>query len=61
MPRWQNLPHAQYHMDVAAHTAGVNSHKVGLGGLQALLLNDGPHGGDNLVLLLERVEIGDVS
>lgn len=48
-------------MDVAAHTPGVGNHEVGPGGLQAPLLDVGPHGVDNLVLLIQIVEVGDVT
>jgi hypothetical protein len=48
-------------MDVTAHTPSVGSHEVGLGGLQALLLDVGPHGIDNLVLLFSIVEVGNVT
>ena len=48
-------------MDVAAHTPSIGSHEVGLGGLKTLLLDIGPHGGDNLVLLIRGVEIGNVT
>lgn len=54
-------PHAQHHVDVAAHTPSVGSHEVGLGGLQALLLDVWPHGGDDLVLLIHVVEVGNVA
>lgn len=48
-------------MDVAAHAPRVSSHEVGLGGLEALLLDIGPHGVDNLVLLVRVVEVGNVT
>lgn len=51
-PQWLPIPHTQHHVDMAAHTPSVGSHEVGLGGLQALLLDIGPHGIDNLVLLI---------
>lgn len=48
-------------MDIAAHAPGVGSHEVGLGGLQALLLNIAPHSVDNLVLLIQVIEVGNVA
>lgn len=59
--QWPPVPHAQHQVDAAAHTLGVGSHEVGLHGLQALLLDVGPHGVDNLVLLIRVVEVGNVA
>lgn len=55
------VPHAQHHVDVAAHAPSVGGHEVGLGGLQALLLDVRPHGVDDLVLLIHVVEVGNVT
>lgn len=55
------VPHAQHHVDVAAHAPGVGSHEVGLGGRKALFLERGPHGVDNLVLLVQGIEVGNVT
>lgn len=60
-PQWPPVPHTQHHVDIAAHTPGVGGHEIGLGGLQALLLDVGPHGADDLVLLIRAVEVGNVA
>lgn len=54
-------PHAQHQVDAAAHTPSVGGHEVGLGGLQALLLDVRPHGVHDLVLLIHVVEVGNVA
>lgn len=56
-----HVPHAQHHVDVVTHTPGIGGHEIGFGRLQALLLYVGPHGVDDLVLLICTVEVGDVT
>lgn len=48
-------------MDIVTHTSSVGSHEIGFGRLQALLLYVGPHGIDDLVLLICTIEVGDVT
>ena len=54
-------PHCDDSVQVVPDSLGVGGEQVGLGGLHARILNYGLHGCEDLLLLIEPVDVGNIA